>query len=637
MAQVMERQDAGWLPRVPSRPRSIRCRRALLALALACTLSACAVPIRVTPLDTQTVHRELSRNALSAGEPSAFTRIILNRAGLFERFQEQPESVLRTLHGEVGAGRQDAAGVLFALAELSFLYAGGDGPWEIRRAHYLAAAVYAYAFLFPPSDRLASEPYDPRFRDACDLYNRALTKALLAPDGKTAQFSGGTLPLPFGTLEVAFDAAQLAWLDRRLTDAIPLADVEVKGLRDRYRRPGIGAPFAAAARGTSAQAGLQVAMQLRTPVTAFLRIEHPQEGMASGRIQARLELHATSDVQTVQVGARTVPLEAEPTAALALMLGESDLWDFELGGFLLGDLLPRQATETQLFALQPYRPGRIPVVFVHGTASSPARWAEMFNELQNDPRIDRRYQFWFFVYETGNPIIFSAMRLREALGRALASIDPAGGDPALQRMVIIGHSQGGLLTKLMVVDLEAQVRAMMYPDDAGAQQLSAETRELLQGVSAIRPLPFVRRVIFLATPHRGSYVAGNWLAHQLARLVRLPGSVLQGAGDLLTANPQLAQQVGGQIGSVSAMTPGSPLVAILAPAPLAPWVAGHSIIAVKGDGPREQETDGVVAYPSAHLEGMASELVVRSGHSVQQSAAGIEEVRRILLEHAGPE
>jgi hypothetical protein len=153
-------------------------------------------------------------------------------------------------------------------------------------------------------------------------------------------------------------------------------------------------------------------------------------------------------------------------------------------------------------------------------------------------------------------------------------------------------------------------------------------------MARVHPLPFVRRVIFLATPHRGSYLAGNWLAHQLTRLVRLPAALLRGAGDLLTANPMLAERMGGDFSSVSGMTPGSPLVMALAPAPLAPWITGHSIIAVKGDGSLDGETDGVVAYSSAHLDGMVSEQVVRSGHSVQQSAAGIEAVRRILLEHS---
>jgi len=141
-------------------------------------------------------------------------------------------------------------------------------------------------------------------------------------------------------------------------------------------------------------------------------------------------------------------------------------------------------------------------------------------------------------------------------------------------------------------------------------------------------------VIFLATPHRGSYVAGSWLVHQLGRLVRLPGTLLRITGEALTQDPRLAVAYKGRLTSVHAMTPRSPLVTALGPAPLASDVTGHSIIAVKGDGSFQQDTDGVVAYSSAHLEGMASELVVNSGYSVQQYPEAIEEVRRILLEHA---
>jgi hypothetical protein len=256
----------------------------------------------------------------------------------------------------------------------------------------------------------------------------------------------------------------------------------------------------------------------------------------------------------------------------------------------------------------------------------------MFNELQNDTRIRPRYQFWFFTYETGNPILYSAMRLRESLETALRTVDPGGQDPALRQMVLIGHSQGGLLVKLMVVDLEAAIRAQLG-SVLENPQVPEETRDLARRLVAVRPLPFVRRVLFLATPHRGSYVAGNWLAHQIARFVRMPGQLLRVTEDILFKDPELAVRFRGRLSSVAAMTPGSPVVMVLAPAPLAPGVIGHSIIAVKGDGPFQQDTDGVVAYSSAHLDGMASELVVTSGHSVQQAPEAIEEVRRILLEH----
>jgi hypothetical protein len=43
--------------------------------------------------------------------------------------------------------------------------------------------------------------------------------------------------------------------------------------------------------------------------------------------------------------------------------------------------------------------------------------------------------------------------------------------------------------------------------------------------------------------------------------------------------------------------------------------------------------DGVVAYESAHLDGVASEKVVHSSHSTQSEPETIQEVRRILRAH----
>jgi pimeloyl-ACP methyl ester carboxylesterase len=368
-------------------------------------------------------------------------------------------------------------------------------------------------------------------------------------------------------------------------------------------------------------------------VTAFLRVEEPRGQIASNRVQATLELYVAYEAETVEVTGRPVPLEVEPTAVLAYALSGAQVWEWEFSGFLSGDLFRK--IPTQLFAIEPYHRSRFPVVFVHGTASSPARWAEMLNELQNDPRIRERFQFWFFTYETGNPVVFSAMRLREALQAALAKLDPMGRDLALRRMVVIGHSQGGLLTKLTAVDTGTKAWDAFSRVPLEELTVSPETRDLLRRALFVKPLPFVRRLIFLATPHRGSYVAGNWLAHQVARLIRLPVRFLKVTEELMASGElgDFALQPG-QISSVYAMTPGSPLVRTLAPMPVAPGVATHSIIAVLGDGPVEEGTDGVVAYSSAHIDGVESELVVRSGHSLQANPHTIEEVRRILLLHA---
>jgi pimeloyl-ACP methyl ester carboxylesterase len=613
----------------PGQIRTVGGWLGLLLLSLA--VGACATPISVTRLDPLTAQQDLTRNALYSGEASSFSRIILNRENLSERFSEEPEAALRALHTAVVSGGR-GINYIYALAELSFLYAQREAPPPEKQAYYLASAIYAYAFLFPPAGTAPPEPYGRRFRDACDLYNRALTAAFPSEDGTRIEIHAGVFRLPFGEVDVAFDPKQLTWLDRQLAEFVPVVDLGIGGLRNRYRRSGLGAPLAASTLAGSAREGLYLPLRLKIPVTLFLRLEEPWQQLNTNHLRATLELYVDSDTESVQVDGRQVPLEAEPTAALAYMLSGSTVWDYEFKGFLVGDFF-RKEIPGQLFALEPYRPGRIPVVFVHGTASSPARWAEMFNELQNDPRIRQQYQFWFFIYETGNPILYSALRLRESLETALAEIDPHGQDPALRKMVIVGHSQGGLLTKLMVVELEDKVRAF-FPAPVEELQVSQEFRDLLNRLAEIHPLPFVRQVIFMATPHRGSYVAGSWLAHQLARFVRLPALMLRFTGDVLSQDPRLAIALQGRVGSVYAMTPGSPLVTALGPAPLAPGVIGHSIIAVKGDGPVEEGDDGVVKYTSAHIDGVESELVVRSGHSVQSTPEAIEEVRRILRENA---
>ena len=134
------------------------------------------------------------------------------------------------------------------------------------------------------------------------------------------------------------------------------------------------------------------------------------------------------------MGPQTVPLESDPSAALAYRLEGSPVWDFEIAGFRRGDFsIPgnQDGGDSGLFMLHPYLPGLIPVVFVHGTASSPARWAEMVNELLGDRAIGSRYQIWLFVYNSGNLIVLSAMRLRESLQAVRKDVDPQGTDPAL--------------------------------------------------------------------------------------------------------------------------------------------------------------------------------------------------------------
>ncbi|MGH7847015.1 MAG: esterase/lipase family protein, partial [Candidatus Binatia bacterium] len=311
------------------------------------------------------------------------------------------------------------------------------------------------------------------------------------------------------------------------------------------------------------------------------------------------------------------------------------IWDFEIAGFRSGDFTVGDANLRQgLFMLHPHRAGRMPLVLVHGTASSPARWAELVNELENDARFWQNYEIWLFMYNTGSPIAYSALLLREALVNLVAELDPEGKDSGLKNMVVAGHSQGGLLTKMMVIDSGME----LWPFSVPPEQLdvSSETRELLTRGLIIKPLPFVKEVIFIATPHHGSYQALGLFGDLASWLVNLPGRFTKMSIDILTLQKQgaLLGPFTGIPTSITNMNPNNRFIQSLSAIPFADGVVAHSIIAVQGDGPPEKGDDGVVKYTSAHIDGVASEKVVRSSHSTQGHPDTIQEVKRILVERA---
>ena len=282
----------------------------------------------------------------------------------------------------------------------------------------------------------------------------------------------------------------------------------------------------------------------------------------------------------------------------------------------------------------PYEPGLFPVVFVHGTASSVVRWAELYNRLQGDPEIRSRFQFWFFQYDSNEPIALSALHLREALRSAVARLDPGGKDAALRRMVLIGHSQGGLLVKMQAIESGDRIWNAASRKPLDELRLSDETRDLFRRALFVEPLPEVARVVFISTPHRGSFLAGRPSIVNLLRwLTVLPAQLVSVSADIARNQDSLRGSFVPT--AVDNMSPRNPFLQGLQTVPVAPSIAAHSIISVKGTGPYEDGNDGVVEYRSAHIEGVESELVVRSPHSCQGNPATMEEVRRILRLHAG--
>jgi pimeloyl-ACP methyl ester carboxylesterase len=289
-----------------------------------------------------------------------------------------------------------------------------------------------------------------------------------------------------------------------------------------------------------------------------------------------------------------------------------------------------------LSSVRPHVRGKIPVVLIHGLGLSPRSWARMVEGLEADPIVRANYQFWSFGYSTGEPILYSASVLRRALLQARARYDPDSSDPAFDRMVLVGHSLGGLLAKTMAQDSRSRLWETVSDQPPDRLAGPTEARACLRQALLFKPLPGARCLIFIATPHRGSRLDRGAIHALGSRLIRHEDPLQRAYTSLLVSNrPEFFRDTvrEGLPTSVDQLTWDHPLLLALRDARIDPAVTYHSIIADRRNPPRAGGTDGVVAYASAHVDGAASELLIHGGHLCQDDPRVIGECRRILTGH----
>ncbi len=609
------------------------CLGACLSVVLLVVSGGCATrtPVGVTSMGVADAYAQIDENALNSSGYSSYTATVLHRYSLERVYARSPVNGIAKLHALACAdNRRDT---LFALSELSFLLGREnrrvktDGRTLAPEHCYAAAAVYAYLFLLGPGEEPPPDAYDRRFRVACDLYNRSLGYVIASREGRGS--SGGMAwLLPVGSIAIERS-------DGRADVDIPLKENEtyvsadrfrIRGLSVRNRNAGLGAPIVIVRK---QRAGDAVAESL--PATVFLRVHGGLSDIAKGTLTGEIEVFSAFTRDHVEVDGRCIPLEADLTARIAYTLNDPVYGQIEKMLFRLG----RAPLNPGIYPTQPYQPGKVPVLFVHGTMSSPVYWAEMWNTLLADRVLREKCQFWVYLYDSAKPVAQSAAHLRESIEGTVAKMDPDGKDMALRQMVVIGHSQGGLLTKLTATHTgDTLVRAATGKTIAELK-LAPDEEALVRRLTDFDPLPEVRRVVFISTPHRGSYLAGGFVRKLARRFLALPQQALETSTQLLRLAPKISPDVKLASTSIDTMAPDNPSLLALAEIPVAPSVTAHSIIAVKGDDVPPAGGDGVVKYASAHVGGVESELVVRSGHSCQGNPTTIEEVRRILLEHLG--
>lgn len=402
---------------------------------------------------------------------------------------------------------------------------------------------------------------------------------------------------------------------------LPAEDFRVEGFQHRHLRSGTGVPLV----GHRHNSGREPAESfyppegICRPVTAVFKAG-PGKMM---RLNLADPLHDES-------------LAADFTAPLASLLTHTGvLAKMGFTGLMGG----RHSQERghRLYLMEPYDPNKIPVIFVHGLLSTPLTWAEFTNDVWGDAEFRRRHQVWHYLYPTSAPFLYSARLFRKSIDETQRALDPKGKDPASRHLDIVAHSMGGLLTRTLITDSGDGIWNEVFLVPPEQVKASPDDREQVLEITGWRARRDVRRVILIATPHRGSNMSRSLIGRIGDKLTGLPISFTGLYARLHRENPHVLRPEfrdalsKGKLTSIDTLSPEHPMLDTLLTLPISPKVEIHSIIGNRGKaGPLEESSDGVVPYSSSHLDYARSELIVPTGHGAMKSPLAVREVLRIL-------
>jgi pimeloyl-ACP methyl ester carboxylesterase len=482
-------------------------------------------------------------------------------------------------------------------------------PVEKRAADYLQAAAMTAPLLGT----------DAQVTAARNTYNAACGElAVLLRNSEGGQLWNHPLTLAGNNsiYRVRLEpAANAVWAPNYFTSLELEQQVKEKLIRKENIQEGVGGALVGV-RALNPPEKFAPRRGITAPVTATLDFH--------GR-DATLALRRPAKQPVASVEGKIRPLAANFSAPISYYEPPANLFFVGIMGALRA---AHYEKKTGLYFLQPYDPDRIPVVFVHGLISTPFTWVETINGLLADPEIRKRYQFWVFAYPTGNPVLYSALRLREELAR----VDQLY--PNHKGYVLVGHSMGGLLSQAQVTNV---TRADWEKTVGGPMMelfATLKPADLVAKATTFKANSRIKRVVFICTPHRGSKMASGGIGAFAIKLISLPVDLVTTMKSEIPETTLRKINNGRLPNSVSNLAPKAPYLAVLNKQSIqAPY---HSIIGNRGKpGPVADSSDGVVPYWSSHLDGAQSECIVPGPHGSCELPQTIAELDRILRLHIG--
>jgi pimeloyl-ACP methyl ester carboxylesterase len=606
----------------------------LMLLVLAAVPGCAPVKVRQTTLQ-HTYTAAVQADVISTGELSQLTQQVLRMAGL-QLPDAEPGGVFQDLERQY---RTDPdRNMQVALVELALWYALQEEARqpEVAADWYLLAAARSYEFLFAAAPGDAGL-FDLRYERLRTFYVRAVAGFVQQLQRRGDRWAEHQRTVVGESYRVAVASGFGLFDPNTFDELLFAAEMTFEGLTNRQRRFGIGIGLVGFRKNTLTQPADRFFPRAGTTyaVTALLLFDAPGPG-EPGQRPARLCFYDAMQMEALDIGGVRVPLAADFTAALGVLISRTQMKSIALAQTFSGEEWLDQAG---FYMTEPFDPQKIPLITVHGLLSSPITWINMQNDLMGDAELRQRYQIWHFMYPPGLPIAVSARLFRDKLAELYQFFDPQRQYSALSNAVVIAHSMGGLLSRTIVSDSGDHLWQHFFrktPDDL---TLSTEAKKQLDHALRFQRQPFITRIIFVAVPHRGSTLAESWAGKLGRMLTTVPPEfttsmhlMLEQSGQYL--DPETKKYLLEEDpSSIRGLSPNNPLFKALADIAVDRRVPFHSIIGDRGLGDGEQGSDGVVPYKSAHMEGAESELIVPAHHSAHTHPLAVREIKRILKLH----